>query len=335
MAIHIGAVAHGRFRTVAAIATLIQNNRTARKTCRPTLWQAESAVDRLWRGRSNMRRREFITLLGGAAAAWPLAARAQQAGMPVIGYASGFASTAFPPYLAGFRHGLEAASYVEGRNVAIEYRWADSQYDRLPALATDLVRRQVTMIVATGVTASPLAAKAATATIPIVFLTVGDPIKLGLVSSFNRPTGNLTGVTWLNNTMAAKRLELLHQLVPAAKTIGLLVNPANPNASAERETFWLRHAPWGCKCSSRMPVPIATSTRPSLDLFKRALARCSLAAIRSSPPGAIKWSRWRPRHALPTCHDNRPVAETGGLMSYGASTNSTRIARSVSMLAGF
>jgi ABC-type uncharacterized transport system substrate-binding protein len=170
-------------------------------------------------------RRAFISLLSSAAA-WPLAARAQQPAMPVIGYLSGFSSTAFPPYLAAFRDGLNATGYVEGRNVAIEYRWAESEYDRLPGLAADLVRRKVTLIVATGVTASPVAAKAATTTIPIVFLTGGDPIKLGLVSSFNRPDGNLTGVTWLSNTMAAKRMELLRELMPGATTIGLLVNPA-------------------------------------------------------------------------------------------------------------
>ena len=262
-------------------------------------------------------RRAFISLLSSAAA-WPLAARAQQPAMPVIGYLSGFSSTAFPPYLAAFRDGLNATGYVEGRNVAIEYRWAESEYDRLPGLAADLVRRKVTLIVATGVTASPVAAKAATTTIPIVFLTGGDPIKLGLVSSFNRPDGNLTGVTWLSNTMAAKRLELLRELMPGATTIGLLVNPANPNALSEPTDVQAAARALGLQ----IPVANASSERDIDAAFAGFVqARVNAIFIGGDPfftSRRVQVAVLAARHAIPTSHDSRSSAEAGGLMSYGA-----------------
>src|SRR5580704_9493429 len=175
-----------------------------------------------------MKRREFITLLGGTAATWPLVARAQQPGMPVIGFLNSVSPAPFARMVAGFQQGLREAGYVEGQNVAVEYRWAEGQNDRLPVLAADLVHRQVDVIIAGGGTPCAVAAKAATTLIPIIFEVATDPVKIGFAASLDRPGGNLTGVANLNVEIGPKRLELMHELLPSVTVIAVLVNPANP-----------------------------------------------------------------------------------------------------------
>jgi putative ABC transport system substrate-binding protein len=264
-----------------------------------------------------IRRRDFITLIGGTAAAWPLAARAQQAAMPVIGFLSSQSPAGSAARLDAFRQGLNDTGYVEHRNVGIEYRWAGGQYDKLPAYAADLVRRQVSVIAAFSV-ASALEAKAATTTVPIVFNTGGDPVNLGLVASFNRPGGNATGVSFLSNGLAQKRLELLHQLVPAATAIGFLVNPTN--AISQSETSDLQAA--ARVLGLRLHVGNASNER-EIDAAFASLVRQRVNALFVSSDAFFTDRRDQlaalaARHALPASYGQRDIVAAGGLMSYTA-----------------
>jgi putative tryptophan/tyrosine transport system substrate-binding protein len=262
-----------------------------------------------------MNRREFITLLGGAAATWPLAARAQQPMVPVIGFLD--ATTRGGPDFAGFRQGLSESGFVEGRSVAIEMRSADGQYERLPALAADLVHRQVTVITANSPVVA-LAAKAATSTIPIVFSLGTDPVKDGLVASLNRPGGNVTGVTFFANQLLAKRLELLHELVPNAAVIAMLMNPSNSNAEAD-----LNDTEVAARSLGLQLLVLRASTESEIDTAFTSLVQQRAGALFISADVYLGGQREQIaymalRHAIPTSFSNRIGAEAGGLMSYGA-----------------
>jgi putative ABC transport system substrate-binding protein len=281
-----------------------------------------------------MKRREFITLLGGSAVAWPVVARAQQPTMPVIGFLSiGSFDTRREVGLAAFHRGLAELGYFEGRNVAIEYRWTNGHNDQLPALAAELVRRQVAVIVAINGTPAALAAKAATQTIPILFSIGSDPVEIGLIASFNRPGGNLTGTTNLITAVLAKRLELLHEMVPSATTIALLANPANP-LLAEIETRELQVAARALgvqllvvKASN--PSEIDTAFATLVEQQAGALVVSSDANFTSRNEQIIALAA---RHALPAIYQWREYTETGGLMSYG--TSATEFNRVIGVYAG-
>jgi putative ABC transport system substrate-binding protein len=282
---------------------------------------------------TRLKRREFITLLGGAAAAWPLAARAQQPATPVIGFLHPASPDTYTDRLRAFRQGLKETGFVEGENVAVEYRWAENQFDRLPALATELVRRPVAVIVTTGGPVPALAAKSASATIPIIFAVGDDPVRLGLVASLARPGGNATGINFFSDELTAKRLGLLRELVPAATRVAVLVNPATaaatptmlPDLEAAARAMGLEIQVVNANTSSEIDAAFATLTRVRPDalfvtggpfLLSRRVQLALLAV----------------RHAVPTSYGSREYVEFGGLMSYG--TSQTDVLRQVGVYAG-
>jgi ABC-type uncharacterized transport system substrate-binding protein len=261
-------------------------------------------------------------LLGGsAAAAWPIAARAQQAAMPVIGFLDSRSAGVTAGRLSAFREGLKEIGYVEGENVAIDYRSAETQNDRLPELAADLIRRRVSVIAA-GSTASAFAAKAATTTIPIVFVVLDDPVRLGLVASLARPGGNMTGINFLSAELAAKRLELLRELVPGAARVGVLVNPTNPAAETIRELIPAAHA-----MGLQIQICNASTSREIDAAFATFLRERPDALFVSPDPlftsRRVQLVNTAARHAIPATFSHREFAEVGGLMSYGPNQTDT------------
>ena len=264
-------------------------------------------------------RRAFITLLGGAAA-WPIAVRAQQPGrLPTIGFLGSESPGGTTERVRAFRQGLNEAGYVEGRDVAIEFRWAEDHNDRLPDLVADLVRRRVAVIVAAGSSAAALAAKAATVIIPIVFQMGGDPVDVGLVASFNRPGGNATGIFSMNSELMGKRLGLLHEFIPRAARLAMLVNPDDPNTASITRRAQQAAAAIG------LPIEIlAVSTNRNIDTAFASLAQKQLEAVLVSPgplfvDRRVQLVTLAVRHLVPTIYPYREMTEIGGLMSYGAS----------------
>jgi len=266
-----------------------------------------------------MRRREFITLLGGSAVAWPLGARAQQSPKPVIGFLGLTSPEAFAAQAAEFHEGLSETGYVEGQNVAIEYRWAHGQFDQLPSLASDLVGQHVTVLAAVGTPAAASAAKAATTTIPIVFVTGDDPVRIGLVDSLNRPGGNATGVYMLTSALEPKRLELIHELMPNVSVIGVIVDPNSPDTS-----FQVQELPVAANAIARQIKIFNASSGDEIDNAFAAIVEQRIGAVlvASSPnflPQRQKFVALAARYTMPAVYFLRAFAEAGGLMSYGTS----------------
>src|SRR3954463_9549590 len=264
-----------------------------------------------------MMRREFITLLGGAAAAWPVVARAQQA-MPVIGFLNGASAAGDAPMVAAVRQGLKEVGYVEGQNVAIEFRWAEGKYDRLPALAADLARRQVAVLAATS-TPAALAAKATTSTIPIVFTTGADPVELGLVASLNRPGGNVTGVSFLVNELTTKQFEMLRKTVPNAALFGFLVNPDVAFAGAQT-----RDAQEAARALGHQLLVLSARTESEIDAAFATLVQQKAGGLVTISEPFLNSRRNQivalaARHSLPTLYPDRDYVVSGGLVSYGTS----------------
>ena len=267
-----------------------------------------------------MRRREFIGLVGGAAVLWPLGGRAQQPGMPLIGYFSSRSPESDVPMLAAFREGLKEAGYIEGKNVAIAFRWGLGQYDRLPALAEDLVTRRVAVIVTSGGETSALAAKAATTTIPIVFVSGGDPVQAGLVASLNRPGGNITGVMSLLGALGGKQVGLLRELVPKASIIGFLMNPNEPTSEPQVDDVQVAAREIGAQL-----IVLRASTERDIDaafatLVEQRAGALILAVGALFLTQADKLIALAARYTVPVMYFRREFAAAGGLVSYGSGT---------------
>jgi putative ABC transport system substrate-binding protein len=266
-----------------------------------------------------VKRRAFMSLLGSAAAAWPLAARAQQAAMPVVGFLSSTLPGPYASMVTAFRQGLKEVGYVEGQNVAIEFRWAENELSRLPILTADLIDRRVAAVVTSGGYASTHAAKAATATIPVVFVSSGDPVSAGLVASINQPGGNITGVNFFTTELGAKRLEVLRDIVPKAKTVAILIDPRSPEAEAS-----LNAIETAIKASGQQPVIVNAGTMAEIETafatFVR--ARADALLVISAPLFTSRRDQvvaLAARHSIPAIYSLREFPAAGGLISYGAS----------------